>query len=442
MKKKASPKEPEGITGITVSGFKSISREQSIEIRPLTLLAGANSSGKTSMMQPLLLLKQTLEAPYDPGALLLDGPHVKIPSVDQLFSGISKGEHAVRFHVGIREEYNARLTTYFKKRTGEGLEVEKMAFVDVEGESTIFRLNMEHEAIISALPSSLKDWYKKLKDKPKFAIERQRCFLEVVSKTMPGYAHFSLTPNANIPFIFYIRDLIYIPENRGIPEPAYTTTPLGTTIPGIFEKYFASIIVQWQREKNKDKVEKLSNDLERLGLTWKIIAKPIGDTKVELLVGRLPRAVRGGARDMVNIALVGSGVPKVLPVLVALQVAEPGQIVYLEEPELDLHPRAQYAMAEVLADAAKRGVRVVVETHSSLLLLGVQTLVAKAEGKLSPEKVKLHWFKRGKDGSTEITSADLDEAGAFGDWPEDFADVSLKAESRYLDAAGARLKGR
>ncbi|MBI2950785.1 hypothetical protein HYY27_01755, partial [bacterium] len=51
MKKKASQqKEPEGITGITVSGFKSISREQSIEIRPLTILAGANSSGKTSMM--------------------------------------------------------------------------------------------------------------------------------------------------------------------------------------------------------------------------------------------------------------------------------------------------------------------------------------------------------------------------------------------------------
>ena len=41
--------------------------EQTIEIRPLTLLAGANSSGKSSMMQPLLLLKQTLEAPYDPG---------------------------------------------------------------------------------------------------------------------------------------------------------------------------------------------------------------------------------------------------------------------------------------------------------------------------------------------------------------------------------------
>ncbi len=92
-------------------------------------------------------------------------------------------------------------------------------------------------------------------------------------------------------------------------------------------------------------------------------------------------------------------------------------------------------MAQILANAANRGVRVVVETHSSLLLLGVQALVA--EGKLAPEKVKLHWFKRDYNGNTKVSSADLDEMGAFGDWPEDFADVALEAESRYLDAAGA-----
>jgi predicted ATPase len=84
-----------------------------------------------------------------------------------------------------------------------------------------------------------------------------------------------------------------------------------------------------------------------------------------------------------------------------------------------------------------RGVRVVAETHSSLLLLGIQTLVA--EGKLPPELVKLHWFTRGDDGATTIQSADLDEGGAFGDWPEDFDDVSLDAQSRYLDAADAYL---
>ncbi|HMC64120.1 MAG TPA: hypothetical protein VKI65_04210, partial [Gemmataceae bacterium] len=48
--------EPPAIAEIGVAGFKSISAEQVIEIRPLTILAGANSSGKSSMMQPLLLL--------------------------------------------------------------------------------------------------------------------------------------------------------------------------------------------------------------------------------------------------------------------------------------------------------------------------------------------------------------------------------------------------
>ena len=76
--------------------------------------------------------------------------------------------------------------------------------------------------------------------------------------------------------------------------------------------------------------------------------------------------------------------------------------------------------------------RVVAETHSSLLLLGVQTLVA--EGKLSPELVKLHWFSRNEEGITEVDSVDLDEAGTYGEWPVDFNDVSLNAQSRFLDA--------
>jgi hypothetical protein len=67
---------PLGFTEIGVSGFKSFSEETRIQLGSLTILAGANSSGKSSIMQPLLLMKQTLEAYYDPGALLLDGPNV------------------------------------------------------------------------------------------------------------------------------------------------------------------------------------------------------------------------------------------------------------------------------------------------------------------------------------------------------------------------------
>src|SRR5437588_31327 len=117
----------DGITKITVSGFKSISREQSIEVRPLTVLAGANSSGKSSIMQPLLLLKQTLEAPYDPGALLLNGPNVHFTSTDQLLSRMSGIKAVDTFHVGIEVGIGTTLTTYFKrdKNRGKGFDDEQ-----------------------------------------------------------------------------------------------------------------------------------------------------------------------------------------------------------------------------------------------------------------------------------------------------------------------------
>ena len=90
-----------------------------------------------------------------------------------------------------------------------------------------------------------------------------------------------------------------------------------------------------------------------------------------------------------------------------------------------------------MADTARRGVRLIVETHSALLLLSVRTLIA--DGKLDPELVKLHWFTlRPEDGSSAVTTADFDQDGAYGDWPEDFGDVELAAEGKYLDAVEQR----
>ncbi|RZK67405.1 MAG: hypothetical protein EOO92_24265, partial [Pedobacter sp.] len=120
-------------------------------------------------------------------------------------------------------------------------------------------------------------------------------------------------------------------------------------------------------------LKNLNNSLFRLDLTHSINAKNISANEVELRVGRLPVSVEGDD-DFVNIADVGFGVSQVLPIVVALILAKPNQLVYVEQPELHLHPRAQVEMAKLLAEAAQRGVQVVVETHSSLLLLTFQTL--------------------------------------------------------------------
>lgn len=199
--------------------------------------------------------------------------------------------------------------------------------------------------------------------------------------------------------------------------------------PGRFENYVARLIFDWQRAGDP-RWEYLEEDLQRVRLAHRISAQRVNDVAIELRVGLV------GAR-MDNVADVGFGVSQVLPVLVALRVAEAGRLVYLEEPEIHLHPRAQTKLADILADAAKRGVRVVAETHSSLLLRGIQTLVAR--GELDPDLVRFHWFSRDAEGITQVSSATPDANGAFGDWPEDFGDVALESEQQYLDAVETRL---
>lgn len=442
--KNGSAPAQEGITRITVSGYKSISQEQSIEIRPLTILAGTNSSGKSSMMQPLLLLKQTLEASYDPGALRLDGPNVSFTSANQFLSYKGKGKHVADFNVGVELNESALFTLFFEKQLNKALEVQRVVSSDEDGTYEL-RLNMTHDEILAVpLPSNIQSVVRDdgfAGSNYRWLVERRRCFYELIFALEQDDGTLELS-GFDLPLQMqslepHIRQLIHLPGLRGNPERTYVMAAAGSTFPGTFENYTASVIAQWQAERANSKLEKLGQELNALGLTWKVTAEPINDVQVELRVGRLPKSSKTGASDMVSIADVGVGVSQTLPVLVALQVAKPGQLVYIEQPEIHLHPRAQTAMAQVLANAAKRGVRVVAETHSSLLILGIQTLVA--EGKLAPELVKLHWFER-RNGRTEITSKDLDEAGAFGDWPEDFADVMLEAENRYLNAAEAHLR--
>ena len=416
-----SKKKIEGITKIAVSGFKSLANECAIDIRPLTILAGANSSGKSSIMQPLLMLKQTLEATYDPGPLLIEGPNVQFTSAEQFLSKLPGDKKEDRFQIEIETDESYLVRTIF----GKGKSAIELVQMTVERKPSILPFNR-----FTLYPEMPSEEIKALADQGSFpsgfdSVSRSRCFLCLESKD--GQTSLNvIRPRLE----FRIFSSIHLPGLRGNPERTYKLTSTGPRYPGTFENYTASIIHEWQ-EKTDKRLQSLADALYTLGLTKQIGTQKIGDTRIELQVGRLHH--RGTDEiDMVSIADVGFGVSQILPVLVALVVAEPGRLVYLEQPEMHLHPRAQVALAQVLAGAAKRGVRVVAETHSSLLLLAVQTLVA--EGDLSPELVKLHWFTRGENGATEINTADLDEAGAYGDWPEDFDDVDLKAQSRYLDA--------
>jgi hypothetical protein len=447
----ASPEQPDvAITGITVAGFKSIRDEQSIEVRPLTILAGANSSGKSSMMQPLLLLKQTLESAHDPGALLLNGPHVRFAEPDQLLSLGRKDALANQFHVQLRfgEEGSTaskfEIGTYFKREGGSALDVWQTAGRS-HGEPFCYKKGMQDREIrqqpLLEMGAVEKGLPEALKRDVIYEIARERCFLYPNMK-FAGKQQLMPVPGLSLLrflAVGQLRAVIHLPGLRANRERTYPPAAVEGVFPGPFQDYTGSVIAQWQEQKNQSHLPDLNRDMQELGLTWGVKAKGDKGMPIVVEVGRLSR--KGSASDFVSIADVGSGISQCLPVLVALHAAQPDQLVYVEEPEIQLHPRAQVALARVLARAVGRRARIVVETHSSLLILALQALVAR--GDLAPDLVKLHWFARSEtDGVTTIHSADLDDAGAFGDWPEDFGEVEAQIENQYLSAAEARLFSR
>jgi AAA15 family ATPase/GTPase len=176
--------EPWAIEEIQVAGFKSISEAQKIEIRPLTILAGANSSGKSSIMQPLLLLMQTLEASFDPGPLLLNGPNVKFTSAEQLLSRIDEEHSWDSFHVGMRLNTGELFQTRFRKEHKMRFRIERMDISGALGKFTFWPEMTQSEIIKTGITKgkeALKqnpDGYEGYKE-GKWKIQPARCFLKL-----------------------------------------------------------------------------------------------------------------------------------------------------------------------------------------------------------------------------------------------------------------------
>lgn len=420
--------ESKGITKISISGFKSIANECSIEIRPLTILAGANSSGKSSIMQPILLMKQTLESSTDYGALRLSGDNLNFTSAKQILSYSQKGEQTNSLTVSMELANFYKFKNIFKKLPNKAIDLIESIYSDGDGEIKA-AIGMSTKEILETLPLSAKTSY--LLDNQPLSIFRYFCFNVFVYYTGYDLSPTDIFYNPYPMFVIPIEKILHVKGLRSL-ERILPVTGIGQNFSGNFEKYIASLIYSWQTSES-DKLQVLNAYLHTLTLSKNIEATEINDTQIELKVSRT-----FDSDDMVNIVDVGSGVSQILPVLVALVAAEPDQLVYLEEPEIHLHPRAQANLGEIIVDAANRGVRVVLETHSDLLLRRIQSLVA--EDKISADKAILHWFSRDEHGFTQVTSTPLNATGGYGDpdFPLDFSDVFLDEEGRYLEAASEK----
>ena len=115
---------------------------------------------------------------------------------------------------------------------------------------------------------------------------------------------------------------------------------------------------------------------------------------------------------------VGFGLSYVLPLLVAMFLPA-GALCLIENPEAHMHPRGQTKLAELAVRATMAGVQIIVETHSDHFMDGVR--IAVRDGLIRPEDTAFHYFER-NGGASVVSSPEIDGNGRLSSWPAGFFD--------------------
>lgn len=123
---------------------------------------------------------------------------------------------------------------------------------------------------------------------------------------------------------------------------------------------------------------------------------------------------------------VGFGLAYVLPIVVSCLLSQPGDLLMIENPEAHLHPRAQTAMTDLCLSTAAGGVQLVMETHSDHVLNAVRLRIAR--GGLTSSQLAILFFHRpAGTAAPTVSQLEVDSSGQLTLWPEGFFDEYFQA---------------
>lgn len=200
-------------------------------------------------------------------------------------------------------------------------------------------------------------------------------------------------------------------------------------------------VLQWHGTKavdvpglgQRDLVDGLEHWLRELGIVEDLTVEARGRAGVSIEV-RPPELDRP-----VDLTSVGVGVSQVLPVLAVCLLAEPGDIVMLEQPELHLHPALQMRLADFLLACTDSGRQIIVETHSEHLVNRLRRRVAEDDGDSIRDLVRVVFAERDDEGHTLFRPSDINPLGGLSeDWPDGFLDLGARDAQKLLQAGLAK----
>jgi predicted ATPase len=367
------------IKSLYLHNFKCF-EEQTLHFNNLTLLAGLNGMGKSSVLQSLLLLRQSkLDGSLDRVGLSLNGELVEMGTVkDIFFEGATKDE------VGFSLEFDKQKPSWtfnYDRHSDVATQVSQPV-PDSVYQNNLFTDNFHY---LQA---------ERIGPRKTFAMSEYK-----VSQ------RHQLGPRGE-----YTAHYLSQYGSTNIPTPALAHPEAGSLA-------------------LKDQVEAWMGEISP-GVRIFPAAVPDLDL-VSLRFGFVQGKEISNSYRSTN---VGFGISYALHIIVALLSASKEYLVLIENPEAHLHPRGQVRMGELIARAAQAGTQIILETHSDHILNGVR--VSAHNGIIGPENIKLYFLSRKDDGSTLVASPSIDRNGRLDLWPEGFFDEWDKSLGKLLDSSG------
>ncbi|RLA82500.1 MAG: hypothetical protein DRG78_07050 [Epsilonproteobacteria bacterium] len=349
---------------LRIKNFKCFENTQ-VEFKDLTILAGANGAGKSTVIQVLLLLKQSYDIHSvsldDMNYLYLNDYYCELGTVDEIL------------YAGYEDDI---ISFTFESNDGSIREI------ICNGESKNNKLSIS-KSNPNDIENSTKTTTKFLKD------------FDFISADRFG------------------------PKNYHHADGNFSEMKVGK-----FGEY-TSIILN-KEISNGVFVEKLNEVLSFIFGNIEIEPKAIDEANIFMYKIRNTKDTNLGFKTPVNMPY---GVSYVLPIIVSCLVRLYGReksdnlikTILIENPEAHLHPSAQSRLGIFLSDMANSGLKIILETHSDHIINGIRIAIKKET--IKNDDVLFNFFEQGeKLGQNTIREISIDKEGNLSDWPKGFFD--------------------
>ena len=407
------------LSKLKLRNFKVWRDTGDIDLKPVTMLLGTNSSGKSSLIQSLLLLKQTVQSPDRTIHLNLGGDEVNDlfnfgDFENVLTHGTPTAERYFELNFAFRAGGESRVDSgefkcKYAKNSSGGVETQALQI------STAHRTFHAIRRGRGAYSLMVDEEIQPRGQGRHFAPERSIAFpAEAIALlAQDGKSDGQVAEDLSLAIRRELESIIYLGPLRRKPERDYVWNKskpgeVGSDGHRAVDVLLASALI---RGEEHQVIEGVSQWLKRMQVADKLEVRQLGrSTRYEVVVYR--NGVVANLRD------VGIGVSQVLPVLTVAYFAPSGTTVLLEEPEIHLHPLAQSVLAELFVEISReRNIQFIVETHSEHLFRRMQTLIAQR--KTSTEQCAMFFVEREPTGAV-LRPLDVDAFGTVKNWPPHF----------------------